>query len=112
MPWKNCSLQAQRRALVSALLAGREAVSVLCRRFGVSRADQGAWSAESHRRAIAARTDKKFEAEIVPIAVGDCPEELGDGRTACQIWWSLRSFRSDGETEGNGKIHPDRAGAQ
>lgn len=37
MPWKNSSLVAQRRALITAMLARREAVSVLCRRFGVSR---------------------------------------------------------------------------
>lgn len=37
MPWKNSSVLAQRRALVRGMLAGVEAVSVWCRRFGVSR---------------------------------------------------------------------------
>jgi len=35
----------------------------------VSRADQDAWSLESHRRAIAAREAGKFKAEIVPVEV-------------------------------------------
>jgi len=36
---------------------------------GVSRADQDAWSLESHKRAIAAREAGKFQQEIVPVEV-------------------------------------------
>jgi len=36
---------------------------------GVSRADQDAWSLESHRRAITAREAGKFQDEIVPVSV-------------------------------------------
>ena len=36
---------------------------------GVSRADQDAWSLESHKRAIAAREAGKFKQEIVPVEV-------------------------------------------
>jgi transposase InsO family protein len=37
MPWKKSSVAAQRRALVQALLAGRDSVAVSCQHFGVSR---------------------------------------------------------------------------
>ena len=36
---------------------------------GVNRADQDAWSFESHKRAIAAREAGKFQQEIVPVEV-------------------------------------------
>jgi len=45
------------------------AADYTARTFDVSRADQDAWSAESHRRAAAARAAGKFLAEIVPIGV-------------------------------------------
>jgi acetyl-CoA C-acetyltransferase len=45
------------------------AADYTARTFDVGRADQDAWSAESHRRAIAARDAGKFRAEIVPIGV-------------------------------------------
>jgi acetyl-CoA C-acetyltransferase len=45
------------------------AADYTARTFDVSRADQDAWSAESHRRAVAARDAGKFLAEIVPIGV-------------------------------------------
>jgi acetyl-CoA C-acetyltransferase len=46
------------------------AADYTARTFDVSRADQDAWSAESHRRAVAAREAGKFTTEIVPIGVG------------------------------------------
>ena len=47
-----------------------DAADHIARRFDVSRADQDAWSVESHRRALAARAAKKFDDEIVSIALG------------------------------------------
>jgi putative transposase len=37
MPWKEWAPEAQRRALVEAMLAGKQPVAELCRRFGVAR---------------------------------------------------------------------------
>lgn len=39
----------------------------VAKRYGVSRADQDAFAAESHRRASAARANGDFDAEIVPV---------------------------------------------
>ncbi len=47
-----------------------DAADHIAARFNVSRADQDAWSVESHRRALAARAAKKFDDEIVSIALG------------------------------------------
>ncbi|WLT30145.1 thiolase family protein [Geothrix sp. PMB-07] len=44
-------------------------------KYGVSREAQDAWSAESHRKAVAAIQSGAFKAEIVPIAV---PGRKGD----------------------------------
>lgn len=45
--------------------------------FGVSRADQDRFAAESQRRAAAAQASGRFAAEIVPVAV---PQNKGDDR--------------------------------
>lgn len=37
MPWKKCSVEAQRRALMAAMVKGGPSVKEICRRFGVSR---------------------------------------------------------------------------
>lgn len=38
-------------------------------RFGVSREDQDAFAVESHRRAVAAQKEGKFDSELVPVEV-------------------------------------------
>jgi acetyl-CoA C-acetyltransferase len=40
-------------------------------RAGVSRADQDAFALESHRRAVAAQDDGRFDAEMAPVTVRD-----------------------------------------
>jgi acetyl-CoA C-acetyltransferase len=96
-----------------------DAADHIARRFGVSRADQDAWSAESHRRAIVARTAKKFEAEIVPIAVGGKTKTLVSedegprADTSTEKLAALRpAFATDGTvTAGNASQISDGAAA-
>ncbi|MBI5439770.1 MAG: thiolase family protein [Deltaproteobacteria bacterium] len=38
-------------------------------RYGVSREDQDAFAAESHRRALAAQAEGRFDAELIPVQV-------------------------------------------
>jgi acetyl-CoA C-acetyltransferase len=48
---------------------------LVAQKYGVSRADQDAYAAESHRRAIAAQQAGAFAAEIVPVAI---PQKKGE----------------------------------
>lgn len=73
--WKYGNQQAVDAMIVDGLWCSFEkaamgdAADYIAAKFAVSRADQDAWSAESHRRAVAARESRKFQAEIVPVAV-------------------------------------------
>ena len=42
---------------------------LVAKKYEVSRADQDAYAAESHRRAIAAPQAGRFDAEIVPVEI-------------------------------------------
>jgi len=86
----------------------------------VGRADQDAWSAESHRRALAAQTAGAFEAEIVPVAVpgkkGEVQVTKDEGPRADSTLETLArlrpAFRSDGSvTAGNSSQLSDGAAA-
>src|SRR4029078_4628029 len=50
---------------------------LLAKEWGISRAAQDEYSLESHRRAIAASDEGRFEKEIVPIDLPDDPSRGG-----------------------------------
>jgi acetyl-CoA C-acetyltransferase len=90
-------------------------------RYGVSRADQDAFAAESQRRAGRALQDGSFKAEIVPV---DVPRRKGDpvrvevdeyprpGTTAEKLAVLKPAFRKDGSvTAGNASGINDGAAA-
>ena len=52
-----------------------ETAEIVGREFEISREDQDAFALESHRRAVAARDEGHFKAEIVPVEV---PQKRGD----------------------------------
>jgi acetyl-CoA C-acetyltransferase len=98
---------------------GEEAEYIATSR-GVSRVDQDNWSAESHRRALAAQAAGTFEAEIVPIAVpgkkGEVQVTKDEGPRADSTLETLPRlrpvFRSDGSvTAGNSSQLSDGAAA-
>jgi acetyl-CoA acyltransferase len=51
---------------------------IVAERYRISREEQDAFAAESHRRAAAALDARRFEAEIVPVTAERC--EIVDGR--------------------------------
>ncbi len=90
-------------------------------RYGISRADQDGFAAESQRRAVRARGDGSFRAEIVPVNV---PQKKGDplrvdsdeyprAGTTAETLASLRpAFKKDGSvTAGNASGINDGAAA-
>ncbi len=90
-------------------------------RYGISRADQDAFAAESQRRAVQAVSDGAFDAEIVPVAV---PQKKGEptlfardeytraGTTAQKLAGLKPAFRSGGSvTAGNASGINDGAAA-
>jgi len=52
-----------------------ETAEIVGRELDISREDQDAFARESHRRAVAARDEGRFKAEIVPVEV---PQRRGD----------------------------------
>ena len=71
----------------------------LVERYGISRADQDAFAAESQARAAAAIREGRFKDEIVPVP---CP-----ARRASRRWSTPTSTRAPGTTaESLGKLKP------
>jgi acetyl-CoA C-acetyltransferase len=52
-----------------------ETAENVAERFGISREDQDAFAAESHRRALAAEADGRFDDERIPVTI---PQRKGD----------------------------------
>jgi acetyl-CoA C-acetyltransferase len=89
-------------------------------KYGVSREDQDAWAADSHRKALAAMQAGAFKAEIVPITVpgrkGDVVVTEDEGPRADCTAESLAklrpAFKKDGTvTAGNAPSVNDAAAA-
>ncbi len=90
-------------------------------RYGVSRADQDAFAAESQRRAVAAMTEGRFKNEIVPVSI---PQRKGEpvvvgsdeyprsGTTVEKLAALKPAFKKDGSvTAGNASGINDGAAA-
>jgi acetyl-CoA C-acetyltransferase len=97
-----------------------EAAEHIATKCGVSRADQDRFSAQSQRRAAAARERGAFTAEIVPVTVGSGPKakvvSADEGlrpETTAETLAKLRpAFRADGSvTAGNASMLSDGAAA-
>jgi len=54
-----------------------ETAEILAEKMGITRAEQDAYALESHRRAVSAIADGRFEDEIVPVPI---PEKKTDNR--------------------------------
>lgn len=84
--------------------------------LGISRADQDAFAAESHRRAVAAIAEGAFDAEIVAVDTPDGPVDRDEGPradTSVQRLAKLKpAFRAGGSvTAGNSSTLNDGAAA-
>jgi acetyl-CoA C-acetyltransferase len=97
-----------------------EAAEHIAAKFGVSRAEQDRFAAQSHQRAAAAWERGAFQAEVVPVTVGSGPKAKTVTRdegirpdTTAEVLAKLKpSFREGGTvTAGNASMLSDGAAA-
>jgi acetyl-CoA acyltransferase len=79
---------------------------LVARKYEVSRADQDAFAAESHRRAGAAQDAGKFRDEIVPVEVETAALVGGKLRKATETFAADEGIRRDTTVEGLAKLKP------
>ncbi|MCM2333032.1 MAG: acetyl-CoA C-acyltransferase [Anaeromyxobacteraceae bacterium] len=79
---------------------------LVAQRHGVSRADQDAFAAESHRRAAAAQAAGRFDAELVPVEVESAA--LVDGKLVrkAETFRADEGVRPDTTVEGLSRLKP------
>jgi acetyl-CoA acyltransferase len=70
-------------------------------RWGLSREDLDAYSAESHRRAARATAEGRFEREIIPVVVRD-----DEGRDSADVLARDEGIRPDSSVETLAKLKP------
>ena len=87
-----------------------ETAENVAERYGVSREDQDAFAAESHRRAAAARDDGRFADELVPIGEVTADEGIRPDSSAEKLAKLRPVFREGGTvTAGNSSSLNDGA---
>jgi acetyl-CoA C-acetyltransferase len=72
---------------------------LVAKKYGVTRAEQDAYAAESHRRAVAAQQSGGFKAEILPVAI---PQKKGEPVQFAQD----ESPRADSTVEALARLKP------
>jgi acetyl-CoA acyltransferase len=75
-------------------------------KYGVSRADQDAFAAESHRRAAAAQEGGRFERELVPVEVESTAVVGGKLQRRKETVVADEGVRRDTTAEGLAKLKP------
>jgi acetyl-CoA acyltransferase len=79
---------------------------LVAQQHGVSRADQDAFAAESHRRAAAAQDAGRFDAELVPVEVESAALVGGKLVRKQELFGADEGVRRDTTAEGLGKLKP------
>jgi acetyl-CoA acyltransferase len=79
---------------------------LVARKYEVSRADQDAFAAESHRRAGAAQDAGRFADEIVPVEVETVALVGGKLRRSTEAFQTDEGIRRDTTVEGLAKLKP------
>ena len=79
---------------------------LVARKYGVSRADQDAFAAESHRRAARAQAEGWFAAELVPVDVESTAVVAGKLSRASDRLEADEGVRGDTTAEGLSKLKP------
>ena len=79
---------------------------LVARKYGVSRADQDAFAAESHRRAARAQAEGWFAAELVPVDVETTAIVAGKLSRASDRLDADEGVRGDTTAEGLSKLKP------
>jgi acetyl-CoA acyltransferase len=79
---------------------------LVAEKYGVSRADQDAFAAESHRRAAAAQEGGKFQEELVPVEVETVTLVGGKAQRRTERLTADEGVRKDTTAEGLSKLKP------
>jgi acetyl-CoA acyltransferase len=79
---------------------------LVAQRYEVSREDQDAFAAESHRRAAAAQDAGRFDAELVPVEVETVALVDGKLRKATETFAADEGVRRDTTAAALGKLKP------
>jgi acetyl-CoA acyltransferase len=79
---------------------------LVARKYGVSRADQDAFAAESHRRAARAQAEGWFQDELVPVEVETTAVVAGKLSRATERLTADEGVRGDTTVEGLAKLKP------
>jgi acetyl-CoA acyltransferase len=79
---------------------------IVAERYGVSRADQDAFAAESHRRAAAAVDAGRFTDEVIPVEAEGCALVDGKPRTTRETVTIDDGIRKETTVEGLAKLKP------
>mgnify|MGYP001139988478 CR=1 FL=1 len=75
-------------------------------KYGISREEQDAFAAASHRKAAAAITGGKFRDEIIPVEVERCAVVNGKVKKSIEVVDVDDGVRGDTTAEGLGKLKP------
>jgi acetyl-CoA acyltransferase len=79
---------------------------LVAEKYGVSRADQDAFAAESHRRAAAAQEGGRFQEELVPVEVETVTLVGGKAQRRSERLTADEGVRKDTTAEGLSKLKP------
>jgi acetyl-CoA acyltransferase len=79
---------------------------LVARKFGVSRADQDAFAAESHRRAAQAQAEGWFRDELVPVEVESTAVVAGKLKRHAEKLEADEGVRGDTSVEGLSRLKP------
>ena len=79
---------------------------LVAEKYAVSRADQDAFAAESHKRAAAAQDAGKFQDELVPVDVEAVGLAKGKVQRRTERFTADEGVRRDTTVEGLGKLKP------
>src|SRR3954454_20185542 len=93
MPWKDCSAMSSREEFVTLARAEGANISVLCRRFGVSRRTGYKWMGRYRAGGAAALADRSRRPHRSPARSGEDLERLVEAARARHPAWGPRKLR-------------------
>ena len=72
--------------------------------FGISRADQDALAVESHRRAVHAQDEGRFNDQIIPVVIGDNARTMRIASTLQADGFDIRGIRPPTVAQGTARL--------
>ncbi len=96
----------ERYADIGGLVPQGTSAELIADKWGLSREDLDAFSAESQRRAARARDEGRFDNEIVPVRSAHRDKETGNITESDELVTSDEGIRPDSTVESLGKLKP------